>query len=43
MKKKIKSAAMLTFQELLLFSNKVFKKKTKLYDKRSGNEMGQIN
>lgn len=27
-KKKIKSAAMLTFQELLLFSDKVFKKKT---------------
>lgn len=25
-KKKIKSAAMLTFQELLLFSDKVFKK-----------------
>lgn len=42
-KKKIKSAAMLTFQELLLFSDKVFKKKPHLYDQRSGNKMGQIN
>lgn len=42
-KKKIKSAAMLTFQELLLFSDKVFKKKPNLYDQRSGNKMGQIN
>lgn len=30
-KKKIKSAAMLTFQELLLFSDKVFKKKNPTY------------
>lgn len=29
-KKKIKSGTMLTFQELLLFSDKVFKKKTQL-------------
>lgn len=29
-KKKIKSGAMLTFQELLLFSDKVFKKETQL-------------
>lgn len=34
---------MLTFQELLLFSDKVFKKKPNLYDQRSGNKMGQIN